>query len=114
MPFDDPTTHLELTMIHEAQILENSGRNLALVEYAAYLRAVVMIGIAARVLMLALPPISALASYAICMLLVMLAAVVIAFSESVLVRLRWLRLPNLLSFAVVASMLACLVAALKG
>ena len=30
MPIDDPTTHLELTMVHEAMILENSGPNLAL------------------------------------------------------------------------------------
>ena len=30
MPVDDPTTHLELTMVHEAMILENSGPNLAL------------------------------------------------------------------------------------
>jgi formate hydrogenlyase subunit 4 len=34
MPIDDPTTHLELTMVHEAMILENSGKNLALIEYA--------------------------------------------------------------------------------
>jgi formate hydrogenlyase subunit 4 len=33
-----PTTHLELTMIHEAMILEYSGRHLALVEWAAALK----------------------------------------------------------------------------
>jgi len=35
LPVDNPTTHLELTMIHEAMILEYSGRYLALVEWAA-------------------------------------------------------------------------------
>lgn len=114
MPVDDPTTHLELTMIHEAQILENSGRNLALVQYAVSLRAVVLIGITARVVMLALPPLPPILSYAVCMALIALGACLIALSESVMVRLRWRRLPNLLSFAVVASMLACLIAALKG
>ena len=35
LPVDNPATHLELTMIHEAMILEYSGRHLALVEWAA-------------------------------------------------------------------------------
>ena len=38
VPIDNPTTHLELTMIHEAMILEYSGRHLALIEWAASLK----------------------------------------------------------------------------
>ena len=38
VPVDNPTTHLELTMIHEALILEYSGRHLALLEWAANLK----------------------------------------------------------------------------
>jgi formate hydrogenlyase subunit 4 len=38
VPVDNPATHLELTMIHEALILEYSGRHLALVEWAAALK----------------------------------------------------------------------------
>src|SRR5690242_4556343 len=38
VPVDNPTTHLELTMIHEALILEYSGRHLALLEWAAALK----------------------------------------------------------------------------
>jgi formate hydrogenlyase subunit 4 len=38
VPVDNPTTHLELTMIHEALILEYSGRHLALIEWAAGLK----------------------------------------------------------------------------
>jgi formate hydrogenlyase subunit 4 len=38
IPVDNPTTHLELTMIHEAMILEYSGRHLALIEWAASLK----------------------------------------------------------------------------
>ena len=38
IPVDNPTTHLELTMIHEALILEYSGRHLALVEWASALK----------------------------------------------------------------------------
>ncbi|MGH8719209.1 MAG: respiratory chain complex I subunit 1 family protein [Burkholderiales bacterium] len=48
IPIDNPSTHLELTMIHEAMILEYSARHLALVEWAASLKltAYVAIGIA--------------------------------------------------------------------
>jgi formate hydrogenlyase subunit 4 len=38
VPIDNPATHLELTMIHEAMILEYSGRHLALIEWAARMK----------------------------------------------------------------------------
>jgi formate hydrogenlyase subunit 4 len=38
IPVDNPATHLELTMVHEAMVLEYSGRHLALIEWAAALR----------------------------------------------------------------------------
>src|SRR3712207_3684469 len=38
VPVDNPATHLELTMVHEAMLLEASGRHLALWEYGAALR----------------------------------------------------------------------------
>jgi formate hydrogenlyase subunit 4 len=38
VPVDNPATHLELTMVHEAMILEYSGRHLAVIELAAYLK----------------------------------------------------------------------------
>ena len=34
MPVDDPTTHLELTMIHEVMVLDHSGPELAAMQYA--------------------------------------------------------------------------------
>lgn len=40
IPVDNPTTHLELTMVHEAMILEYSGRHLAVIELAAMLKLV--------------------------------------------------------------------------
>ena len=48
IPIDNPSTHLELTMIHEAMILEYSARHLALIEWASSLKltAYVTIGIA--------------------------------------------------------------------
>lgn len=38
MPIDDPKTHLELTMVHEVMILDNSGFDLGLILYASYLK----------------------------------------------------------------------------
>ena len=48
IPVDNPSTHLELTMIHEAMILEYSGRHLALIEWANMMKLYlfVMLGIA--------------------------------------------------------------------
>lgn len=47
IPVDNPSTHLELTMIHEAMILEYSGPDLALVEWASAMRLTVMLGLLA-------------------------------------------------------------------
>src|SRR5262249_47755792 len=60
LPVDDPTTHLELTMVHEAMILENSGRNLALTELAVALRTCLFLGLAAQTLLHAWPAYAAL------------------------------------------------------
>src|SRR5690606_11768947 len=40
IPVDNPATHLELTMVHEAMVLEYSGRHLAMIEAAAFLKLV--------------------------------------------------------------------------
>ena len=48
-PFDNPATHLELTMVHEAMVLEYSGKQLALVEYAAWIRLVLFMTIASSI-----------------------------------------------------------------
>jgi len=48
LPVDNPSTHLELTMVHEAMILEYSGRDLALVEWAAAIRLTILLGLFAN------------------------------------------------------------------
>lgn len=48
IPVDNPATHLELTMVHEAMILEYSGRDLALVEWAAAMRLTILLGLLAN------------------------------------------------------------------
>lgn len=45
IPVDNPATHLELTMVHEAMVLEYSGRHLAMIEAAAFLKLVLYMSI---------------------------------------------------------------------
>ena len=45
IPVDNPATHLELTMVHEAMVLEYSGRHLAMIEFAAALKLLLYISL---------------------------------------------------------------------
>ena len=45
IPVDNPATHLELTMVHEAMILEYSGRHLAMIELASYLKLLLYVSV---------------------------------------------------------------------
>jgi len=117
MPVDDPTTHLELTMVHEAMILENSGRNLALVEYAGALRACIYFGLATQTLLHVWPAFTGLAPlsrYLLSLLALMLLGVLVAIAEGLIVKLKWRAVPHFLAFGVVFSLLAALVAVAQG
>jgi formate hydrogenlyase subunit 4 len=114
MPVDDPTTHLELTMVHEAMILENSGRNLALTELAVALRTCVFLGLATQTLLQVWPAhhlLPTLTRYALGVLALFVLGGAVAVAEGVLVKLKWRKVPNLLAFATVLSLLAALLAA---
>jgi formate hydrogenlyase subunit 4 len=49
IPVDNPATHLELTMVHEAMVLEYSGRHLAMIEFAASLKLLLYMSLIAGV-----------------------------------------------------------------
>lgn len=49
VPVDNPATHLELTMVHEAMVLEYSGRHLAMIEFAASLKLLLYVSLIACV-----------------------------------------------------------------
>ena len=114
MPVDDPTTHLELTMIHEALILENSGRSLAVLEIGAALKMTVMFGLLAQAFLMLFAPMAPPLHAAVTVVLIAVCGALIVVLESVLVKLRWRRIPNLLSYSLTAAALACLVVAVKG
>ena len=117
MPVDDPTTHLELTMVHEAMVLENSGRNLALVELAVALRTCIFFGLAAQTFLNAIPRYVELPQLLRCgigLFSLFAVGVIVAIAEGFLVKLKWRRVPNFIAFAIALSSLAALVAVARG
>ena len=100
-PFDNPATHLELTMIHEAMILEYSGKKLALVEWASSNKLVIFTAIAANVFFpfgIAQSLTFGAVALGILALLVkvFIFCFVIALIESCMAKFRFFRLPDLL------------------
>lgn len=110
IPVDNPSTHLELTMIHEAMVLEYSGPDLALIEWASAMRLTVLLGLFANLF----------APWGIAgTSLLMLPVAVVAFSAKVVVlggalaagevfmaKLRMFRVPELLAGSFVMALLA--------
>jgi len=113
IPIDNPATHLELTMVHEAMILEYSGRHLAMIEWANQIKLMiygVLIanlfipwGIATELTEAAL----LIGSVAIIAKLALL-GIILAASETVLAKLRLFRAPNYISFAFLLCLLGLL------
>ena len=119
IPVDNPATHLELTMIHEAMVLEYSGRHLALIEWAASLKLFVYsciglalffpFGIAGRGdwlgLLLALPVLAAKLA---------VGGFLLALIETLSAKMRIFRAPEFLATAFLLAVLAMLLHVLLG
>lgn len=120
IPIDNPATHLELTMIHEAQLLEYSARHLALMEWAAALKLFnyacigfamfVPWGVSTR----AGGPAALLASIPLLALKLVIAGAALALIETVSAKLRVFRAPEFLGVAFVFAVLGLLVHLLLG
>ena len=95
IPFDDPATHLELTMIHEVMVLDHSGPPLALILYGA---AVKLFAYGLLLVRLASPfEVGGTAlGAAIALVELLVLALVIGVVESVMARLQLVRIPSLL------------------
>ena len=111
LPVYNPSTHLELTMIHEAMVLEYSGPYLALVEWAASLKLLVFFALAANLFMpwgIALSVTPAALAIGLIAFIAKLAtlAVAVAVLETRVAKLRLFRVPELLSASFVLALLA--------
>ncbi|GIH21461.1 respiratory chain complex I subunit 1 family protein [Rugosimonospora africana] len=110
LPVDNPATHLELTMIHEAMILEYAGTDLALIEWASAMRLTVLLGLLASLFLpwgiagtsLTALPLALLAF----VVKVTLLAVGLGTVEVFIAKLRLFRVPELLAGSFVLALLA--------
>jgi len=111
LPVDNPSTHLELTMIHEAMVLEYSGPYLALIEWAAALKLLVFLALAANLFMpwgiaFSLSPVALLIGVVSVLVKFGILAIAIAVLETRVAKLRLFRVPELLSASFVLALLA--------
>ena len=113
IPVDNPATHLELTMIHEAMILEYSGRYLALIEWSASVKQLVLMALLVNIFfpigMATDPSLKSLGlslAWFVAKLLALAGAVVLV--ETTNAKLRLFRVPDLLSAAFILATLALL------
>jgi formate hydrogenlyase subunit 4 len=113
IPVDNPSTHLELTMIHEAMLLEYSGRYLALMEWGASIKQLVLMTLLVNVFlptgiaMDATPAVLGLSALCFGAKLLVLSGVIVVV-ETCNAKLRLFRAPDLLSAAFVLATLALL------
>jgi len=102
-PFDNPDTHLELTMIHETPLLEYAGRDLAYVQWAAAARHWVVLVLAAQVF---LPhPRGVWAQLALLPFVLVVTCGALALVETLLAKMRVLLVPRVLGVAALAALL---------
>jgi formate hydrogenlyase subunit 4 len=108
IPIDDPNTHLELTMIHEVMVLDHSGPDLAMIQYAAMLKLWVLGALLVGILVPVHSP-WGIADLAAGVGGMGALAVLVGLIESTLARLRLVRVPQFLVAASALSILALVI-----
>ena len=114
IPVDNPATHLELTMVHEAMVLEYSGRHLAVIELAGAVKLLLYVSLIAVVFApwgLAKPeaPVLDHAIGAVAYLLkVAFAGALLAVFETTIAKMRVFRVPQFLGVSLLLGLLAAL------
>lgn len=114
IPVDNPATHLELTMVHEAMLLEYSGRQLALMEWGAAIKQLVFITLLVNLIiphdqLIAITGIGAVVlSLFLYFVKVIFISIVIALVEVFTVKFRFFSIPNLAALSFILSFLGFL------
>ncbi|MBV8574198.1 MAG: NADH-quinone oxidoreductase subunit H, partial [Acetobacteraceae bacterium] len=114
IPVDNPATHLELTMVHEAMVLEYSGSDLALIEWGTALKLLLSMSLIAAVFFPfgIASAVSGLAEWAVGLIawavkIVALGAA-LGLLETVIAKMRVFRVPEFLGIAVLLGLLAAI------
>ena len=120
IPVDNPATHLELTMVHEAMVLEYSGRHLALIELASWLKLLLYVSLISCVFApwgLAHPG-KGLGAHAIGVVAYVgklaIAGVLLALFETTIAKMRVFRVPDFIGIALMLGFLAVLLRFVSG
>jgi formate hydrogenlyase subunit 4 len=114
IPVDNPATHLELTMVHEAMVLEYSGRHLAVIELASWLKLVLYLSLIACVFLpwQVAPPDAGIGALAVGLLAwaikLALGGVLLALFETSIAKMRVFRVPDFLGAGLMLGFLAVL------
>ena len=114
IPIDNPATHLELTMVHEAMVLEYSGRHLALIDLASQLQLLLYVSLIACVFLpwgLAAPdapPTLIAAGVAAYVVKLAVAGVLLGLFETAIAKMRVFRVPEFLGAALMLGLLGTL------
>ncbi len=108
IPFDDPATHLELTMVHEVMVLDHGGPDLGLIQYGAALKMWLLGSLLVGVIFPMAGGLYATAVYVCAMFALAIGTGVV---ESIMARFKMPRVPQLLVAASAASFLAVILAA---
>jgi formate hydrogenlyase subunit 4 len=119
LPVDNPGTHLELTMIHEAMILEYSGRYLALLEWAAAMKFFLFLALLANLFVpwgvaVSLAPRALLIGVTALLAKIIVLSAAVALLETRLAKLRLFRVPELLTVSFLLALLAITTSFLVG
>lgn len=114
IPIDNPATHLELTMVHEAMVLEYSGRHLAMIEIGASLKLVLYVSVLACIFCpwgIAAAgdgPAAFLVGIGAYVAKLALGGAALAFFETSIAKMRVFRVPEFLGAALMLALLATL------
>jgi formate hydrogenlyase subunit 4 len=114
IPVDNPATHLELTMVHEAMVLEYSGRHLAMIEFASFLKLLLYVSLIACLFApwgLAPPgagPWAFAQGAAAWLVKLAVAGTLLALFETAIAKMRVFRVPEFLGAALMLGLLATL------
>jgi len=110
LPFDNPSTHLELTMIHEATVLEYSGKSLALIEWAQAIKQLILMTLFVNIFIpWGIATTFSLSEISFGILFIILKiislSIVIALIETRIAKWRLFRVPDLIAIAIASSMI---------
>lgn len=111
VPFDNPDTHLELTMVHEGMVIEYSGKDLGLMELSSMLRLTIFMTLLGTLFFpwgtaVTLSVVGLVVAFVVIIVKLLVIAFGIALLESTIAKMRLFNIPNMLTASFALSLMA--------